>query len=144
MSSAPLSASQSSPRSRGRSSLIRLRRFTRSKVGSERARALGIAVAVAVATLVVVAIKQQQSGVSSDFGMFWTAARVVAHGGDPYTAIQPGGPWKWDSGYLYPLPAAIVLIPLAWLPVTVAQAVFSATGMGALAYAIARSDGPHR
>lgn len=109
----------------------------------ERRDRVAVAIATAIVTVAVCAVKQHQTGPPTDFAMFWTAARMLVGGGNPYTAIHPGGVFRWDSGYLYPLPGAVVLIPLAWLPVGVAAMVFSASGMGALAYLLTR-DGWQR
>ena len=102
-----------------------------------------VALAVACVTAVVCVVKQRQNGPPQDFAMFWTAARILLDGGDPYALIRPGGQWNWDSGYLYPLPAALAVVPLAGLPVAIAALVFSSFGMAVLAYVLLR-DYPHR
>jgi hypothetical protein len=106
---------------------------------STRARVL-VAVATALAAVVVCLVRQRQTGPPSDFAMFWTAARVLLDGGDPYAAIRPGGIWHWESGYLYPLPAAVVLIPFLPLSPAIAAVVFSSLAMGVFAFAITRED----
>jgi hypothetical protein len=106
---------------------------------STRARVF-VAVATAVAAVVVCLVRQGQTGPPSDFAMFWTAARVLVDGGDPYAVIRPGGEWHWESGYLYPLPAALALIPLLPLSPSVAAIVFSSLAMGTFAFAITRDD----
>lgn len=71
-----------------------------------------------------------------DFGPVWFAARTILHGGDPYPMIGRSGPYEWGSGLLYPLPAALVAIPLAPFSEPVASALFAAIGGACLAWAL--------
>jgi hypothetical protein len=66
----------------------------------------------------------QRSNTLSDFEQVHFAAQAVVHGYDPYELIGPGRmfPWKWR--FFYPLPAAIILAPLAPLPRVIARALF--------------------
>ncbi len=70
-----------------------------------------------------------------DFAVFWTAARVLLSGGNPYHAIvlSDGGP-----AFFYPITAAIVVAPFAALPVLVAGPLFVALSCGLLAFAVTR------
>jgi hypothetical protein len=49
----------------------------------------------------------------SDFAQIWMAARVLLHDGNPYSVIGPGGPFHFPFPLLYPLPAAVAVMPLA-------------------------------
>jgi hypothetical protein len=102
-----------------------------------------VACAAALATAAVCVVKQGQNGAPADFAMFWEAARVLAAGGDPYASIRPGGPYHWDSGYVYPITAAVALRPVAAMDLGVAAVLFSSLGMGLLAFALTR-DGWQR
>jgi hypothetical protein len=72
----------------------------------------------------------------SDLGQVWFAARAVLHGQDPYPLIGPGRAFHWVNGFFYPLPAALLLTPLAPLSQPMAVAVFAALGGFALAWAL--------
>jgi Glycosyltransferase family 87 len=58
----------------------------------------------------------------NDFFTFWLAGHLVANGGSPYDLAQwLAGYHQFDIGYipnpafLYPLPLALLLVPLGWL-----------------------------
>ena len=70
---------------------------------------------------------------ASDFTYPWLAARAVAEGVDPYAAIR-ASKTPWEPVLFYPLPAAIVTLPVAWLPVRAAAAVFLGLSCGLLAF----------
>ena len=67
-----------------------------------------------------------------DFDQIWLAARAICHGTDPYVAVARG----FTMPLYYPLPAAIVGIPFAALPMTWAGPVFVGAGIGLLAYGL--------
>jgi hypothetical protein len=71
-----------------------------------------------------------------DFGQVWYAARVVLNGGNPYDAIGPGRAFDWPWPFYYPLPAAILALPLAPFTQPVAVGVFMALGGGAFTWAL--------
>jgi len=98
---------------------------------------VGGAVACAAALIAVIKIVIQV-GYPSDFAYFWVGSRALLGGESPYAVVQPGGPFHFQSGYLYTLPAALVVAPLALLPVNVAGVLFGALGMGVLAFAMTR------
>lgn len=72
----------------------------------------------------------------SDLGQSWFAARAVLHGLDPYALIGPGLAFEWPAGWFYPLPAALVLTPIAPFSESIAVAIFSAVGAVGLAWAL--------
>jgi hypothetical protein len=71
----------------------------------------------------------------ADFDQFHIAARALARGADPYAAVRDAG---WTYGLLYPLPAVLLALPLAWLPLEVARSLWVAAGAGLLAFAAQR------
>lgn len=73
-----------------------------------------------------------------DFDPLWYAARLLWQGLDPYPLIGPGKPYPSDWGLWYPLPAVLVLMPLAALPLVWARAVFIGVTSGLLAYGVTR------
>jgi hypothetical protein len=78
-------------------------------------------------------------GYSPDFFHFWSAARTLLAGGDPYLSIPSGPLNPGHDPALYPLPAYLLLIPVAWLPLPVAGAIFMAVSAGLLSWGVARS-----
>jgi len=74
----------------------------------------------------------------SDFDQLWYAARAVWARRNPYELIGPGREFNWTWPFLYPLPAAIAVLPIAWLPLLAARVLFAATSVGVLAFALSR------
>ena len=68
----------------------------------------------------------------SDFDQLWIAARAIIHRENPYAAVPAAFPWP----LYYPLPAAVVAIPLAWPRVEWAHALWTALGTGFLVFAL--------
>src|SRR5688572_17992668 len=73
-----------------------------------------------------------------DFGQVWYAARAVLARQDPYPLIGPGRAFEWPAPLFYPLPAALIVLPLAPFPAHIAQAVFVFCGTLAFAWVITR------
>ena len=73
--------------------------------------------------------------VTGDFSTFWAGARALLDGQSPYAVINPGPNTSFRSGFLYPLPAALILSPFALMPVEVAMVVFSGVSVAVLAFA---------
>jgi len=73
----------------------------------------------------------------SDFAQIWAAGRLLLARGAPYRfpLLQ-----DWPLPLVYPLPAVVALLPLAFVPEHAADAAFAAVGAGTLAYAIARTS----
>ncbi len=87
------------------------------------------------AAYVVVLYARQAPGVISDWDPTWLGARALLQGNDPYAAV-PVPPWPW--GIKYPLPAVLLSLPLALLPLTVARALFIGLGTALFTYAVTR------
>ena len=77
---------------------------------------------------------------SRDFGQVWYAARAVAHGQDPYALIGRGRAYDWNCRMFYPLPAAVVALPIAPLSAPVASGVFMAVAATAFAWALLQEN----
>jgi hypothetical protein len=77
-------------------------------------------------------------GTASDFGHLWAAARFVRDGINPYDAIGPGRAFDFEFPMLYPLPAAVAMLPLAWLSMRWADVVFFGLSTGLLVWALTR------
>ncbi len=104
----------------------------RSLVGNR----VAVSVAVGLAVGVVSWRATQQPGfLGQDFASWWLAARALLDGQNPYTSIVVN---KSLPGFLYPLPAALLAVPFAWLPVSVAGPIFAALSCALLAFATTR------
>ena len=53
----------------------------------------------------------------------WFAARALFAGQDPYVVIGPGRVFSFPWPFYYPLTAAVLGLPLALLPLTLARTV---------------------
>lgn len=80
---------------------------------------------------------------AKDFSYPWRAARALLDGHDPYQVIQAVGPYPFNAGFFYPLPAAVLAIPFAPLRPEVAGALFVGLSSALLAWGVLR-DSPWR
>ncbi len=97
---------------------------------------LALLAVVGVSCIVLLAIadtmvREQDDLVNSDFFTFWLGGRLVVAGADPYAEAQwlaghqqYGSSWFENPIYPYPLPLAILLIPLGLLPVDTAGTIW--------------------
>lgn len=111
-----------------------------------RARRALVACIVALGIGIIAWLKQLQLPafqVAGDYTFHWRAARALLDGHSPYEVIQAVGGYPWNDTYRYPLPAALMVLPLAWLRVKISAAAFLALSSGILAFAITR-EGFHR
>ena len=76
---------------------------------------------------------------AKDFSWPWRAARALLAGFDPYRVIQPTGPYPFNVGLFYPLPAVVAAIPFAPLRPEVAGALFFGLSSGLLAFGLTRN-----
>ncbi len=72
------------------------------------------------------------NGMWNDFASYWLAGKLVWSGHTPYDLIalarlghQQGVVFQAGTGYSYPLPFAIAMVPLGWLPFGTAGLIFS-------------------
>jgi hypothetical protein len=72
----------------------------------------------------------------SDFTQPWAAARILAHGQNPYELIGPGRAFEHQWPLVYPATAAVVAMPFAWAPPRLADALFIGCGAALLAWAL--------
>ena len=80
---------------------------------------------------------------AKDFSYPWRAARALMAGENPYEVIRAVGEYPFNSGLLYPLPAALVATPLSQLRPEIAGAIFMGVSCALLGWAILR-DCPYR
>jgi hypothetical protein len=103
---------------------------------SSRAR-LGIALIIGIVSGLFCAFALSRIGYGAgDFGWPLRAARDLLAGNDPYN--YPPGP----LAFYYPLPAAMLAIPLTWMTDFIAGAVFFGMSSGILAWLILRNGKP--
>ncbi len=103
-----------------------------------RAGVAALGVGALAAVLHWVGRKIAPTGVA-DFDQLWFAARALVGGDNPYNLVGPGRSFDWPWPLLYPLPAALLVAPLAWMPVAVAGAAFAFVCGATFGYAVARS-----
>lgn len=75
---------------------------------------------------------------AGDFTVTWRAARLLLANQNPYEQINPGGSYPWHDHFLYPLPAALIALPVAISPPILAGAIFFGASCGLLAFALLR------
>lgn len=74
----------------------------------------------------------------SDFQFFYLATRLWRNGVDPYAMRPFTPPWPlWDRLF-YPLPALVLMLPVAWLRLDVAHVAFVTAGSALLAWRLSR------
>jgi len=73
-----------------------------------------------------------------DFDQAWFAARAMLARRDPYQLIGTGREFDWAWPFFYPLTAAAVVLPIAWIPMLTARLLFIGAGAFAFSYAITR------
>lgn len=76
---------------------------------------------------------------AKDFTWPWRAARILLQGHDPYVVMQATGPYPFNTPFLYPLPAAVIALPFAFLSPAIAGAGFFGASSGLLAYGLTRT-----
>jgi hypothetical protein len=83
-------------------------------------------------------------GGDTDFEFWYRATRALVQGRDPY-AFRPFTPplWPLRDRLFYPMPALLLTLPVVWLPLRAAGAVFIGAACAVLAYIFSapRPDG---
>lgn len=80
---------------------------------------------------------------AKDFSWPWRAARILLDGDNPYQLMQATGPYPYNVGLFYPLPAGLIAAPFAWFTPAVAGGLFVAISAALLAWGITK-DAPQR
>ncbi|MFL5574577.1 MAG: hypothetical protein ACJ79S_01180 [Gemmatimonadaceae bacterium] len=107
-----------------------------------RAHRLLTAVAIGAIAGAFCGLALARQGGAPDFLVFWYHARTLLAGGNPYLHPLHVSAGR-DAPFLYPLPAAMLVAPFAWLPMPLAGALFFGLSSALLAYGVTR-DGWHR
>jgi hypothetical protein len=71
-----------------------------------------------------------------DFGQVWFAAHEFAAGRNPYLATGPGRAFAWPGALFYPITAVALVVPLTWMSLKGAMALFVGLGSGLFAYGL--------
>lgn len=79
----------------------------------------------------------QTPGARPDLVYPWRAAQLLLEGRNPYEVLR-ARVYPFPSPLLYPLPTVLICLPLAPLPLPVANGVMFACSVGALSLALAR------
>ena len=111
------------------------RAHTRSVVGAERvwiAAVIGVLFAALTYLWLSVNDPRREAG---DFTYAWLAARAILHGREPYAVVLAESPFR--SPFFYPLPAALIAMPVAILSARLAGAVFVGAGFSWLSFQLA-------
>lgn len=110
----------------------------------------GIRARIAVAILIATAAAplawfepSRPGGDPGDLQQVWMGAVALLEGLDPYQVIGPEQPFRHDFEFLYPLPASLIIIPLAFLQELPAAVVFVWITTALLAFAVT-ADGWQR
>jgi hypothetical protein len=76
---------------------------------------------------------------AKDFSWPWRAARALLAGFDPYQVVCATGPYPFNVGLFYPLPAVVAAVPFAPLPPHLAGTLFFGLSCALLAFGLARN-----
>ena len=102
-----------------------------------------IALAIGLAAGLVSYAFLSRPGSGGDYFFVWSAARSLLAGQNPYHVIAVGPENPGNDVLLYPLPALLVVAPVAWLPLALSGGIFLGISSALLAFVLLR-DGYHR
>ena len=81
-------------------------------------------------------------GEGSDLLVSLRAVHAILAGENPYAVVKPLAGWDWNTYWYYPLPEALLILPVAWLDPAIAAIVFIALSGALLGFALARLQRP--
>jgi hypothetical protein len=102
-----------------------------------------VAISVGVLSGLVTFAFLNRPGSGGDYFFVWSAARSLLAGKNPYHVVAVGPENPGNDVFLYPLPALLLIAPVASFPVAISGGVFLGFSSAILAYVISR-DGYHR
>jgi hypothetical protein len=95
------------------------------------------------AFLAFFAMQTHPAHLAKDLSYPLRAAQALLHGQDPYLVIKAVGAYPFNAPLFYPLPAALVVMPLAPLRPAIAGTVFFGVSSALLAWGLLR-ESPYR
>ncbi|CAN5769969.1 hypothetical protein BH20CHL8_BH20CHL8_06490 [soil metagenome] len=105
---------------------------------------LGLAAILPPIVLFAASIADGGHGLWNDFTSYWLAGRLVAAGETPYDiaalaalGAREGIAFEVGTGYSYPLPFAVAMVPLSALSFTLAASLFTAASLLLFGLAVA-------
>lgn len=118
-----------------------LSRGTHASAGAPTRRGrLVVALAIGVAVAAYICFQEQLlSRWVGDIVQSWAGARALGRGENPYAAVGPTGTlFRWPWPLFYPVPALLLVAPLAPLPLSVFRPLFLGASSAWLAYVATR------
>ena len=103
-----------------------------------RPELVGALLVGSIALLLSLARTVHEPGWPTDFDQWYHAAQAMWQGGNPYDAVGPDRPFRWDWSLNYPLPAVLLTMPLTLVPVAAARVLFATLGGAILGAALGR------
>lgn len=97
-----------------------------------------LAIGVTFGIIVYIRLAVARVALAWDFTWAWRAARSILERLDPYVVIQPTGEFPFDAPFKYPLPAALISLPLSRLHPWLAGSIFAGVGIALLVFALTR------
>ncbi len=109
-------------------------------VARSRGARLAVALAIGVVFAALAFARFRPDGpfiLTGDYSLHWWAGDALRRGYSPYAVINAWSPrYPFCSGYLYWLPTALILEPLARLPMQWAMVLFTGCSAAIFAYAL--------
>ncbi|MDX6506048.1 MAG: alpha,2-mannosyltransferase [Gaiellaceae bacterium] len=106
-------------------------------IAAKQTFALLLLGALPLAILGLITVKLATGSHTFDFHTFWFSGRDVLHGRSPYPHSLPAIAHRTVfRPFVYPAPAAVAMVPFALIPYGVADLVWLAVGIGAVAGAL--------
>jgi hypothetical protein len=99
---------------------------------------LAVALLLGIASAAYCTWSISKARVPSDFEFWWRAARALLEGGDPYQRLENTSSWPLPDRLFYPLPALLLTVPVAWMPLPLAAGAMLGSASGVLAWALSR------
>ncbi|HSK18064.1 MAG TPA: hypothetical protein VK912_02915 [Longimicrobiales bacterium] len=118
-------------------------RFARFDSGPGRTERLLVSVFIALVCTSFYWGASSSPDYISDIEQVWHASGAMLRGMNPYSVVGPGLQFDIEFPLYYPLPTMLAFLPLATLPLELAQLVFTFASACLLAYAIT-VNGWHR
>jgi hypothetical protein len=108
-----------------------------------RRQQVAVAAAIGAVAGLLASAFLRRPGLGGDYFFVWSAARSLLDGKNPYHVIATGPENPGNDVFLYPLPALLLIAPIAWLPLATSGGLFLGLSSAVLAWTLLR-NAPHR